>query len=791
MSRAIVRNDIDAFILTRLEEKGLHQAPPADPATLIRRVSYDLTGLPPTPEEVDAFIQAVADKPQTAYEELVDRLLASPRFGERWGRHWLDVARFGESITLRGTLFKEAWRYRDYVIDGFNRDVPFDRFVREQVAGDLLPADSVEQKRRQLIATTYLALGNTNLEEQDKTQLVMDVVDEQLDAIGKGFLAQTITCARCHDHKFDPIPTRDYYALAGILRNTRTLKHANVSQWLELPLPEPPERERILREYEEKVAELQREIAALKAVVAKATKPANPNKPTVRAVADLPGIVVDDVQAKKVGVWKHSTYSGSYVGAGYIHDDDANKGEKTLTYQPDIPRTGKYEVRLAYSPGANRCTNVPITVFSADGEKTVYVDEQKPPEIEGLFHVLGQFTFEKSGQGFVIISNEGTKGHVVADAVLFIPVEKLAELKEAKPALPDVVLPEAEKLKSLEAQLKKQMATGPRRDLTMSVEEEKTVEDVRVHIRGSVHSLGEKVPRGFLQVATLGTSPTLPANESGRRQLAEWLASPENPLTARVYVNRAWHWLCGSGLVRTTDNFGTTGERPSHPELIDHLARRFMEDGWSTKKLVRRIVLSQTYRQASTADAKSMQLDPENRLWSHANRRRLDAECLRDTILSVSGQLQTDMGGPSFKPDLAADYGFKYTERRRSVYVPVFRNALPELFEVFDFADPSVCTGTRTTSTVAPQALFLMNNPFVLEQARATAQLLLEESHPDNVARIVRAFRLILGRCPSAGEERIVAEFLRKLGKDEKSRRDGWARFVQTLFASIDFRYVK
>ncbi len=788
-STSTTRTEIDSFILARLKEQGLRFAPEADAATLIRRLSYDLIGLPPTLEEIDAFMAASAIRPQQAYEELVDRLLASPRFGERWGRHWLDVARFGESITLRGTLFKEAWRYRDYVIETFNRDVPYDRFLREQIAGDLLPAESVAQKRRQLIATTFLVLGNTNLEQQDKQQLVMDVVDEQLDVISKGFLAQTLTCARCHDHKFDPIPTKDYYALAGILRNTKTLKHANLSQWLEIPLPEPAEREKLLGEHEKAVSRLQQEIASLKSLVSKGANPANPSKPTVRAIADLPGIVVDDTQARKIGEWKASTYTGSYVGAGYIHDEDKNKGKKTLTFQPEIPKTGKYEVRLAYSADANRCPKVPVTIFSADGEKTVYVDEKQPPRIEGLFQVLGQFTFEKSGQGFVIISNEGTQGHVIADAVLFIPVEKLAELKEAVPAREEKLTPGAEKLRVLENQLKKIIADGPRREMTMSVEEEKTIEDARIHIRGSVHTLGDKVPRGFLQVVP-GSAQRLPMNESGRRQLADWLSSPDNPLPARVYANRAWHWLFGSGLVRTTDNFGTTGDRPSHPELLDYLASRFVEEGWSTKKLIRRMVLSETYRQSSVGNPKAALVDPENRLFSHANRRRLEAECIRDTILMVSGQLKLEMGGPGFKSDLAADYGYKHAQVRRSVYMPVFRNALPELFEVFDFADPSICTGRRNTSTVAPQALFLMNNSFVIEQAQRTAHRLLEDKQLGDTDRIARAFRLTLGRAPSVGERAIAVEFLRSAGSDVKARMECWGQFVQMLFASIDFRYV-
>ncbi len=309
--KSAARNGIDRFILAKLEEKGMTLAPEAAPAVLIRRVSYDLIGLPPTPEEVDAFVKEYTAAPQAAYEKLVDRLLASPHFGERWGRHWLDLARYADSLTLRGFIMKEAWRYRDYVIDSFNHDVPFDRFVREQVAGDLLPADSFEQRRRQMIASTFLTMGNTNLEEQDKKQLVMDVVDEQLDVISKAILAQTITCARCHDHKFDPIPTKDYYALAGILRNTRTLTHANVSMWLEMPLPADPEREKVLAKHDSQLDQLRKEIAGLKAVVAQNAPPPNPTKPTVHAVKDLPGIVVDDAQAKKVGFWKDSKFSGA------------------------------------------------------------------------------------------------------------------------------------------------------------------------------------------------------------------------------------------------------------------------------------------------------------------------------------------------------------------------------------------------------------------------------------------------------------------------------------------------
>ena len=755
---------IDSFIRAKLAENGLKPSPPADKATLARRLYFDLIGLPPTPEQIDAFVNS---KELDAYEKLVDKLLASPQFGERWGRHWLDVARYADSVTLRGFVYKQAWRYRDYVIDSFNRDVPFDRFIREQLAGDLLPAARPADRARQLVATTFLQLGNTNLEEQDKKQLRMDVVDEQLDVITKGFLAQTVSCARCHDHKFDPIPTKDYYALAGILRNVKAMEHANVSAWVEVPLPVAADEEERLKRHEAAVTALEAKIQAAKG-------PATTAK-GVLAVQDLPGVVVDDAAATKVGEWQHSTHSGTYIGDGYCHDQADRKGEKTLTFHPDAVPPGRYEVRLAYSPGASRSAAVPVSVFSADGEKTAPVDMKKAPPIDGRFVSLGEFRFEKDGQCHVIISNEGTIGHVTADAVVFVPLDKQEAGKPTgAKAAPDAV-------KAMEAELKKLQETGPKRPKAMGVTEEAKIEDAKVHIRGSVHTQTEVAPRGFLQVATVGPMPKLPATQSGRKELADWIASESNPLTARVFVNRAWHWLFGAGLVRTVDNFGTTGETPSHPELLDHLAATFTADGWSVKKLVRRIMLSETYKQSAAGDVKA---DPDNRLFGRANRRRLDAECIRDAVLIVGGQLDPTAGGPAFPDSLAADYGYKADPPRRSVYLPQFRNALPEMLEAFDAADPSTVTGKRNTSTVAPQALFFLNHPFPREQAKHAAARLLGEKLKDDDARLARAYRMTLGREPTAGERAAAVKFL--VAGDDKTA--VWADVFQALFATPEFR---
>jgi hypothetical protein len=798
-------NAIDRFIYARLEENGIRPLPTADRRTLIRRVNYSLAGLPPTPAEVEAFL---ADDSDDAFEKLVDRLLASPQFGERWGRHWLDVARFGESVTLRGLIFKEAWRYRDYVIDAFNRDLPFDQFIREQVAGDLLPSESLEERRRRMIATTFLALGNTNLEEQDKLQLRMDVVDEQLDTIGKAFLGQTFGCARCHDHKFDPIPISDYYAMAGILRNAQTLIDANVSNWIELPLPLEPEEEAVHQEHEQALAALREQLESrreeLKELTAALQEAAS--GPDVIAASELPGFVVDVTEALAVGEWKLSQYTGRFIGSGYLHDDNSGKGQKTLTFQASSLPAGRYEVRLAYSHAGSRATRAPVTILSAEGETMVHVNQRKAPDIEARFVSLGQFGFEANGQGFVLVSNEGTSGHVTADAVQFLPVELIGtqvaagiESGLANTGQREKLDRAKEVVKQLESELKSLQASGPVRPKVMSVREEENIADTYVHIRGSVHNRGVEVPRGFMQVAMAGNPASLPENESGRRELADWLASPLNPLTARVFVNRVWHWLFGAGLAPTVDNFGSTGERPSHPELLDYLAVEFMEQGWPMKQLVRQIMLTRVYQSSSRPPSGSDGIelaragetaDPENRLLWRMNRRALEAEAIRDTMLWVSGELEMKMGGPTIPAGLSSDYGYLDTGTRRSVYVPVLRNALPELFELFGFADPSMVTGSRSQSTVAPQALFLMNHPFVAEQARHTARRLLNETAGCEDERVGRAYRLLLGREPSHGELQIAKEFGADTENDgEKMER--WTALAQALFGSIDFRYLE
>ena len=794
---AWARTAIDRFVAAKWEEKGLKPAPDADRATLFRRASFDLLGLPPKPEEMDAFVR---DARPDAFERVVDAMLASPHFGERWGRHWLDVARFAESSGGGRTLmFKDAWRYRDYVIEAFNRDLPFDQFIREQLAGDLLPAATPEERRRQVVATAFLVLGPTNYEEQNKDQLRMDIVDEQIDTLGKGFLGMTIGCARCHDHKFDPISTQDYYGLAGILRSTHTLYNYtdNVARWVDVTLPMEPAAEKEIAAHEAKVAALEKAIAKLRG----STK--TPAKGKGVAIGTLPGIVLDDQQAKIVGGWGTSTTVGPYLGSGYLTDNNEDKGKRTVTFTPVFPQSGRYEVRFAYTAQANRATNVPITILHADGEDTVVVNEREAPPLGGHFVSLGQFRFEKDGAGFVLVSNMATDGFVIVDALQLIAVDGKAE----GPAGPGIAAGKGDKgedrksvaeLRRLEAELKKLNAGGPQRMQAMSVREATgEIGDTEIRIRGVARSLGAKVPRGFLQVALRGEAPRFPADTSGRRELADWIASAENPLTSRVISNRVWAWLTGAGIVSSIDNFGTTGERPSHPELLDYLATQFVADGWSIKKLVRAVMLSRTYQLAASGAPGAGEIDPDNRLFARANRRRLDAEQIRDAMLWTSGQLDLAFGGPNFGGAKAAppasEYGYVFTDVRRSVYTPAFRNRRLELFEVFDFADINAPIGQRSATTVAPQALFLMNHPFVIEQAKLAATRILRLVDRDDAARVDDAYLVSLGRRPTDRERALALQFVGSsagAGDREASRLEVWTEFHQSLFACVDFRYL-
>ena len=804
------RNDIDHFVLAKLEEKNLTPAPDAPPPMLARRLSYDLTGLPEG--------RMKDEGGRMNAEASIEKMLSSNAYAERWGQHWLDAARFSESSGGGRTLpFKDAWRYRDYVIESIRDDVPLDRFITEQIAGDLLPHRDAAEQRRHVTATGFLVLGPNNYEEQDKALLRMDIVDEQLDVMGRSLLGMSIGCARCHDHKFDPIPTRDYYALAGILRSTKVIRDPkeNVAHWIDTPLQLDGKEETKMKAHEARLAKVTEELEAAKKQLKKLAPKAEPKDGNARALAidEVPGIVVDDTQAKVVGEWKHSTFSSTYIGDGYLSDKKEGKGSKTLTFVPKITKAGRYEVWFAYAPLVNRSKQVPVTVFHADGEDVVKVDESEVPSINGRYVRLGQYRFESTGQGFVMVGTEGTDdGFVVADAVTFIPVDELAKLAETdeKSLEKDPRIAKVTKqVKMLENELKELQKSGPKRPEAMSVIDHEDLGDCAIHIRGNLRNLGERVPRGFIQAAFHGETPKVPAEQSGRLQLAQWMTSPQNTLTARVLANRVWMHLFGEGLVRSAENFGVTGEKPSHPELLDHLATKLIDSGWSLKALVRYIVSSHTYAMTSVVAPGSAgeKSDPDNRLLWRQNRKRMDANQLRDTMLVTAGALDKRFLGPTIgsEGDKMADpndskvqnleYGYEFTDSRRSVYTPAFRNRRLELFDVFDFNSNNLAIAKRNTSTVAPQALYMMNHEFVMKQSRSAAErVLADKSLKTDAQRLDRVFRDAFGRGPTAKEQRLTGDFVTVSAGDDKPderRLENWSLLIQTLFSSVDFRYVE
>lgn len=751
-------SDVDRFLLAAMEREGLSPSPAASPGTLLRRLSFDLTGLPPAPEKLRAF-----EADTSAYEAIVDEYLASPEFGERWGRHWLDVARFAESSGGgRSLMFPDAWRFRDYVIDAVHEDIPFDRFVLEQLAGDLLPAESDEERNRLRTATGFLLLGPTNYEQQDKELLRLDVIDEQIDTVGRAFLGQTLGCARCHDHKSDPVTAEDYYALAGIFASTEVLTPGNVSGWTKAEL-EGPAAER-WREHQAQVKALEQELAQRVTGRSEAA--------TVAALESLPGLVLDDTDATLIGEWKQSVSVAGFFGAGYLHDENVSKGEKSVTWTPNVPAAGRYDVRLGYTPASNRATKVPVTIEHPGGRETVRVDQQQPPRLAGSFVSLGTFELAPGMETVVTVETGGTRGHVIVDALWLVPEDEVLAEERA-------LAEEDSAAASIRARIEElKESAPPEPGVAMVAQERESPIDEPFHHRGAVRDLGDPVPRrtpGFCAPA----SPAMPADASGRLELARWIVDPRNPLTARVRANRIWSRLFGTGLVRTADNFGATGEGPSHPALLDWLATRHVNAGWSTKAMVRELVLSSAYRMAVETPPTT---DPDNRLLSTYPLRRLDADALRDAMLVVSGELDRKRGGSSITKVTQYDYNYPHDSMRRSVYVPRFRNSVLDVFAVFDGPNPNMVTGRRGDSQVPTQALLLMNSPWVKQRAEAAAKRVLAVEPGE---RLEFAYGLALSRSPLAAESRILAPIAESEDPQE------WTRAMHALMASIDFRYLR
>ncbi|MEX0819598.1 MAG: PSD1 and planctomycete cytochrome C domain-containing protein [Pirellulaceae bacterium] len=662
---------IDHFVLKRLEGEGLRPIADADSGKLIRRVYFDLIGLPPSPEEVEQF---ATDPTPESFAAIVDRLLSSPRFGERWGRHWLDLARYAESSGMEFNFtYPHAWPYRDYVIDSFNKDKPYDRFITEQLAGDLLRSSSAEQRDENRLATGFLAVGPKRHNAGTST-FRMEMVDDQIKATTEAFLGLTVGCARCHDHKFDPVPEEDYYALAGIFLSTEALYGTTKIKYSRHPTEKIPFGE----DAEERHAEYQAHQKNLK----EAEKELSDKKEQLKKL-----------KAKD-------------------KEDDKDDTEKSEDEEKKTEETKKDRAKKKKQLEAE-------TKALEEKVKQLKADTPEPPK-----YAMGA--------------------------------------TEGKPA------------------------------------------NTYVAIGGDPGNKGDTVPRGFLSAVPVSDIPSIDDQSSGRLELAQWITSPGNPLTARVMVNRVWHHLFGRGLVPTVNNFGVLGEKPSHPELLDYLAVRFVENDWSTKQLIRAVVLSRVYQLSTRKDADNFQEDPDNVLLWRMTPRRLEVEPLRDALLAVSGQLDAARPeGSTVTPlgqQLARAVAYEKlnpASNHRTVYLPVVRHYTPHMLQEFDFAASSLVVGDRAETTTSQQALFFLNNDFILEQAEATARLLMKEAS-DPAVQIRTAYQRTLSRSPTPAELATAREYLQRAAehlKDEYSEADqrqtmALSSFMQTLFGSAEFRYL-
>ena len=774
-----IKDEIDSFILQGIEDKRLQPSQKAEPMTLLRRIFFDLTGLPPSPQDIKEFQENSSDE---SFRDVVDSLLDSPRFGERWGRHWLDVARYSDTTGGgRNNPFPNAHRYRDYVINSFNKDKPFDQFIMEQIAGDLMSSSTDNEFNEKLTGTGFLALGPHNYELQDKELLRMEVVDEQLSAVGKAFMGLTMDCARCHDHPFDPIPIQDYYSMAGIFRSTNSLVPGNVAGFHERELRDEFGEQR--KEFERTLASLEKRLKeAINLFKSLDGKESNNNSRSLELLT-LEGIVVDDLEAIERGKWVFSSHTAGYVGSGYHHDDNTDKGNKSITYRAKITKGGEYDVQASYANGPNRSKKVPITVMHADGEQKIYIDQTKPPQILGSFISLGVFRFEQTERDVVQITTEGTEGHVIADAIRLVAIEEKdrALNHSKKPKIPEFDLVAQKKLNEVKLRVKEikekieihKKSQPPKAAKVLSVREHEKTGDWHIHLRGGIRNLGPVVSRGFLKVVmTKGVSSVaeIPDGSSGRLQLAKWISSSENPLPARVYANRVWHHLFGRGIVASTDNFGEMANRPTHSKLLDFLAHYLIENNWSTKSLIRKIVLSSAYQMSTNISVIAKKVDPENNLFSRQNRKRLEAEAIGDAILFAGGQIS---------------FSHLSLEKKRFSFQKLNRNKLSELFEVFDYPNPGLVSGNRNSSSVPTQSLYMMNNEFVMKQAQMVSEIIEKKEADDAEGKITLAFLKCLGRLPNEKEMQASLLFLEK--NSQKVNLDG---LVHSLFACLDFRYL-
>jgi Protein of unknown function (DUF1553)/Protein of unknown function (DUF1549)/Planctomycete cytochrome C len=809
-SLPLVRNQfwcqspVDRFILAELEKRGLTAAKPADKLTLLRRVTFDLIGLPPTVKEINDFL---ADDSLDAFAKVVDRLLNSPRYGERWGRHWLDVARYADSAGADEDIrYPYAYRYRDYVIEAFNRDLPYDQFIKQQLAGDLLPAEHPgEINTTGIVATGFLQVGPKLLAEQDKPKMVYDMVDEQLDVTSRAFMALTVGCARCHDHKFDPFPTRDYYSMASIFASTRSLSKVQslVSELLFVPLV-PNEIADRYREHQARIKAKSEEIQDLM------------DTEGARRAATLRPLLSKYMLA----VWQYENRPRSLKNLA-VGDWARQEDLQPIILEYWIQYLKPTEdVRPHLEPWF-RCVEVSVsTLTSQDTGEPVL-----PTPPTSLVHLA--VSFQKESEVIAAEWQETLakwKRKVEeANRVQMTPPEKpvfekgkhrfFADvfLEKGPFALPDKdpeqVFSQEVRIKIAASRteheaLKKSSPAEP--PMACAVEEGPSVQQ-RVFIRGNVANPGEEVPKQFLQIIA-GEHQAPITSGSGRLELAAWLTNSDHPLTARVMVNRLWQWHFGEGLVRTPNNFGKLGEAPTHPELLDYLARQFVKSGWSIKAMHRLILSSSTYQMNSTISKEAFETDPANRLLSHMNRRRLEVEEIHDGMLAIGGELDLTMGGTlqtGFGTDEENDNArlsvAPETTRRRTCYLPLRRSNLPSLLNLFDFGDATTPIESRSRTNIASQALYMMNSQFIADRAQQLARSILSEG--EDRQRVAMAYLYILGRKPNDGEVEEVLSYRNALQKpladSVKNPQESpvpdlkaWQSLCRVLLSSNEFIYV-
>jgi mono/diheme cytochrome c family protein len=780
---------IDRFVLAKLESQGIPPAPPADRRTLIRRATFDLIGLPPTPEEIEAFEK---DKSPQAFEKVVDRLLASPRYGERWGRHWLDVARYAEDDVRgldpkgRGYMpFHGAYAYRDWVIKAFNQDVPYDRFVRMQLAGDLLDGQKDAQKAEDVLsATAFLGGGPWLWDQAEPVQGRADERNERIDAVSRGLLGLTVACARCHNHKYDPIPQTDYYALAGVFASSTYKEYPLVS---ETQVAAWREKEQKLLDLSEQLDDFTKaESQQLSSILAAHTSQymlaawqvTGKPKATVAEAAEQSHLDPEMLErwvkflAQPPKFYPYLKDWQAMIAAGGQEEDEAKAladAFQKLVLQVEIAQKGIKEQNDVIKAKADVKKRSKRDALPNEFE----TDDQFCP---GCNLELKTLPTEQASLWVDLFMRALNSDQEKPEPGLFV-FRKWALKRRLSAEWREYV-------DSLEHQidgLKKSL--NPQYPFVHGISDKPKPVNIAVNLRGNPHTLGDEVPRRFL--AVLSPADAQPFTKgSGRLELANDIVS--SPLAVRVLVNRVWKWHFGSGIVGTPDNFGVAGERPSNPELLEYVASSFKQNGMSVKKLQREIMLSAVYQTSAQESAEAREKDGSNRFYSHFNRQRLDAESIRDSVLFVAGDLDLkEIGGPS------KDFGPDNT--RRTVYCKVSRFRLNNYLQVFDFPNPSFTAEQRFSTNVPLQRLYFMNNDFVYAQAGKLAERV--HSQASDTARIAEAYRLLYGRAPNAKEMEIGLQFLKTTPEKPGNTVNGepvtaWREYARVLLSANEFEFV-